>query len=133
MDNVGSGSRWNEYRPSKALWFWSCVVCIILTIIVGFTWGGWVTQTAANRMSDGAANDARAAVVAAYCVSRFESAPDAAAKLATLKKTDSWQRDDFIDKGGWTTLPGQSKPVDGAADLCAQRLIASSNAKANST
>jgi hypothetical protein len=31
------GQRWEAYRPTKALLVWSCAV------VVGFTWGGWVT------------------------------------------------------------------------------------------
>ena len=128
----GTG-RWESYRPSKTLWFWSCVVCLIIPIVVGFLWGGWLTQSAATRVADAAATQARTQLAAAYCVRKFDSAPDAAAQLATLKKTESWQRDEFIDKGGWTKVLGQDKPVDGAADLCAQQLMASAPAKPNST
>jgi hypothetical protein len=133
MNNTQGTGWWEDYRPSKTIWFWSCVVCLVIPIIVGFTWGGWVTQSAAVRMSEAAGNQARAAVAAAYCVSKFDSAPDAATQLASLKKIESWQRDEFIDKGGWTKLPGEDKPMDGAADLCVQRLMASAPAKPNST
>jgi len=92
-----------------------------------------VTQASAGKMSDEASKQARAELVAAYCVSKFDQAPDAAAQLASLKKTESWQRSDFIDKGGWTKVPGQDKPVDGAADLCAQQLMVSAPAKQNGT
>ena len=92
-----------------------------------------MTQSAATRMADEASKQARAELAAAYCVSKFDRAPDAATQLAALKKTGSWDRADFIDKGGWTKVPGEDKPVDGAADLCAQRLMASQAAKANST
>ena len=60
---------------------------------------------------------------AAVCVNRFESAGNANAQLASLKKTDMWQRDDFIKNGGWVTLPGVKDPVSGASDLCAQQLM----------
>lgn len=120
------GARWGEYRPSKALWFWSCVVCVVATIIVGFAWGGWVTNGTATAMAAQAAQHAKAQLAAAYCVSRFDAAPDASAKLATLKSTDSWQRGDFIQKGGWSTMPWVKSQIDGAADLCAQKLISAS-------
>lgn len=117
------GQRWDEYRPSKAIWFWSCVVCLIAPIVIGFTWGGWVTAGSASRMQTQAGEEARAELAATYCVSKFERASDEAAQLAALKKTESWQRDDFLDKGGWTRLPGLQKPVNGAAELCAQQLL----------
>ena len=35
--------RWEDYQPSKTILFWACVAAIIATMVVGFTWGGWVT------------------------------------------------------------------------------------------
>jgi hypothetical protein len=58
------------------------------------------------------------------CVQRFLDASDSRAQLASLKKTNSWQRDDFIEKGGWATWPGLDRPVATSADLCAERLAA---------
>lgn len=113
---------WRAYRPSKAAWFGSGVACVLGTMIVGFTWGGWVTGSTAAAMSADSARDARREFAAAYCVSRFEAAPDAAAKLAALKNTDSWLRSGVIDKGGWAKLPGSMPEVGGVAEICADRL-----------
>ncbi|KRR19249.1 hypothetical protein [Bradyrhizobium retamae] len=118
------GQRWREYRPSKAALFWSCVGSVVVALIIGFTWGGWVTGGTAKEMVDKAARDARAELAANVCVQRFVDASDARAQLATLKKTSSWQREDFIEKGGWATLPGSDKPVASAAEICAERLAA---------
>lgn len=115
--------RWDEYRPSKTGWFWSCVACIVATIVVGFAWGGWVTAGTAKNMAEDAAGKAQAQLVASYCVARFEGSADAATQLATLKNTQSWGQDDVITKGGWVTPPGAKEPTDGAADLCVQRLL----------
>lgn len=115
--------RWEDYKASKTALFWSCAACIVVTLIVGFTWGGWVTGSTAGAMANKAAAGARADVAATICVNRFVSAPDAAATLASLKNSDSWKHDDFITKGGWATIAGIEKPVDGAAALCAQRLL----------
>ncbi len=54
------------------------------------------------------------------------AAADADAKLAALKETDSWKQDTFIEEGGWVTFANMEKPVDGAAELCASRLMAAS-------
>lgn len=117
------GRRWEEYRPSKALWFWSCVICAAAVPAIGFGAAGWVTQGSATQMASDAADQAQAKLVAGFCVNRFEASADAAAELATLKKTDDWKRDDFITQGGWVTLPGTKQPVADAADLCVQRLM----------
>jgi hypothetical protein len=116
--------RWRNYRPSKALWFWSCVAAAALTVIVGFTWGGWVTGGSAATMSRTAAEQARAEVAATVCVDRFLQAQDAGAQLAALKDQNTWQRPRFIEQGSWATLPGMQVPLPQAARLCADRLAA---------
>ncbi|WP_163271656.1 hypothetical protein [Chelativorans alearense] len=116
--------RWEEYRPSKAMWLWSCAASIVLTMIVGFTAGGWVTGGTAASMAAGAGREAREALVASICVDRFVAAPDAQQNLQALKDASSWQRDDFINEGGWATLDLLKEQVSGAADLCADRLVA---------
>jgi hypothetical protein len=123
-------TRWDRYRPSKAIWFWSCVVCFIATLVVGFNWGGWVTGGTATRMAADAASRARTDLVADACVNRFEAAPDASAQLDLLKKTESYKRADLIKKAGWATIPGNTDSVEGAADRCAQQLVAGREAAA---
>jgi hypothetical protein len=123
MPAAGFGQRWETYRASKTTLLWSCVACAVATMIVGFTWGGWVTGGTAEKMSGAAASTARAELAAAMCVSRFMSGTDMVSQLAALRASNSWNRDDLIDKGGWTTPPGAEKPIQGAADLCAKRLL----------
>jgi hypothetical protein len=121
MANIGS--RWGSYRPSKAIWFWSCAGCIAATMMVGFNWGGWVTGATATRMASDAARGAQATLASANCVSRFSQGPDAVTQLAALKKAATYERGDLIKRGGWATMPGSTEPVPGAADICAQQLI----------
>lgn len=119
---MSMGEKWSAYQPSKAIWFWSCVGAVVLTMIVGFTWGGWVTGGTAAKQVKAAGEQAAARLAANICVHRFLTAPDAQAKLAELKKTDTWERDSFVEKGGWVTFAEMKKPVDGAAELCAEKL-----------
>ncbi|MCT7376008.1 hypothetical protein [Chelativorans salis] len=116
--------RWQEYRPTKGMWLWSCVAAVVLTMIVGFTAGGWVTGGTAESMAAGAREEARESLVASICVNRFVAAPEAQQNLQALKDASSWQRDDLIDEGGWATLDLLEEQVSGAADLCADRLVA---------
>jgi hypothetical protein len=121
-DGSNLSQRWAGYQPSKALWFWSCVACVIATMVVGFAWGGWTTGGTAAKMASDASDQARAELAATVCVAKFMGAPDAATQLATLKKTDSWKRDELIQKGGWAKLTGLEKAPSDAADLCAEKL-----------
>jgi hypothetical protein len=113
---------WSEFKPSKAMWFWSCVGCIVATLIVGFTWGGWVTGGTASEMALDAREDGRAELAAAICVAKFMDGSEAADRLAKLKEANAWQRDDVLNEGNWATLVGMEEPVEGAANLCASRL-----------
>jgi hypothetical protein len=116
--------RWEKLQASKTQVFWACAASVVATLIIGFTWGGWVTGGTAQERAASAATEARAQLAATVCVERFAKGPDAIAQLAALKSSDSWKRDSFIEAGGWATLAGMDKPVAGAAGLCVQQLMA---------
>jgi hypothetical protein len=99
---------------------------VIAAVIVGFTWGGWVTGATAAKMAQDAASSSRDQLAAAFCAYRFEHSPDAAAQLAALKKVEAWDRDNFIRNGGWVTLPGVKSPVSDAAGACVDNLMSAS-------
>lgn len=92
--------------------------------VVGFSWGGWVTGGTAQGMADDAARDASTSIVASLCVNNFAAGPDAKAQLAKLKETRRYDRDDFIEDGGWANIPGLEDGMRGVADACADRLAA---------
>jgi len=114
---------WNAFKPSKTLWLWSCVGAAVLTMIVGFTAGGWVTEKTSTEQANIASTAAVAQLAASVCAHRFMAAPDAQAALAALKSADSWKRDTMIEKGGWVTFADAKTPIDGAASLCADKLL----------
>jgi hypothetical protein len=120
----GLMARVEQFQVSKTLLFWACAGAAVATMVVGFGWGGWVTGGTADKMALQAAASARAELAASVCVSRFSAGPDAPAKLVTLKATDSWQRRQVIEDGGWVTMAGTDKPVPDAAALCAEQLVA---------
>lgn len=115
---------WGQYKPTKTLWFWSAAGAAALTMIVGFTAGGWMTSGTAAEQAQASTEQAVATLAANICANRFLAASDADAKLVALKETDSWKQDTFIEEGGWVTFANMEKPVDGAAELCASQLMA---------
>jgi hypothetical protein len=115
--------RFEDFKASKTVLFWTMVGTAIVTMSIGFGWGGWVTGGTADQMAAKAATSARAELAANLCVDRFAKGPDATAKLVSLKAIDSWKRRQVIEEGGWVTLPGTDKPVADAAELCAERLV----------
>jgi hypothetical protein len=116
-------AKWTNLQISKTALFWCCAGSVAGALVVGFTWGGWVTGATAREMVRSASTGARAEMAAGICVTRFAAAPESTAQLASLKATSSWQRNDFLEKAGWVTVAGGDKPVSGAAELCVQQLL----------
>jgi hypothetical protein len=117
--------RWEDYQPSKTMLFWACVAAVIATIVVGFSWGGWVTGGTSRAMAATAGDNARGELASAICVERFNAAPDAAAKLTEFKAiTESYKKRQFVEAGGWATMPGQTTPDKLGVQGCATALAA---------
>jgi hypothetical protein len=74
-------------------------------------------------MASDAAAGARAQLAAMTCISRFENGPDAIANMTALKAASSYEQRGVIVKGGWVTMPGDSEPVAGAAEICVDKLM----------
>jgi hypothetical protein len=122
---LSMGQRWREAQPTKTMTFWACIASVVLTMIVGFAWGGWVTGGTAQKMADTRADDAVTKRLAPICVVQFQRDPGKVQKLVALQGTDSWQRDGYVEKQGWATMPGEEKSDSKVAEACAQLLVAS--------
>jgi hypothetical protein len=94
----------------------------ILTMILGFGWGGWQLQSTAQNTANLQTTAAVVAALTPICVDKFEHAADAKATTVALHATDSWQRDTFVAKGGWATFPGSAQPNRDVAEACANML-----------
>ena len=114
--------KFRDFRASKAVLFWSCAGCIIATMVVGFTWGGWVTGGSAQERADEAAEQAVAELAADICFKRYLASPDVRVNLTALNEESSYRRSGVIEDGGWVTLADREDPINGAAGLCAKRL-----------
>ena len=122
---VGFGQRWRDSRPTKTAVFWACAGSMVATMIVGFTWGGWVTGGTARRMADGISEDAVVRRLAPMCVVRFKEDVKKDQKLKGLKEAGSYEQSDYVKKQGWATMPGEREPDARVADECVKLLMAS--------
>jgi hypothetical protein len=111
-----------ETKPA----LWGVAGGAIAMAIVGFTWGGWVTGGKAEASASQRAKDAVVGALAPICVDKFEHAGEVAANSVALKKTESWSQAEFVEKGGWATVPGPANPdqVSAVAKACAALLTA---------
>ena len=117
--------RWENYQPSKSMLAWACVATAVATMFIGFGWGGWVTGGTSQTMATTAGDAARAELASVICVERFKAASDSAAKLVEFNAiTDSYKKRQFVETGGWATMPGQKSPDRRALEGCAVALAA---------
>ena len=107
-----------EMKGKAKFGVWGLVIGAVVVMTIGFAWGGWVTQSTAQKMSD----EAVLASQAAICVAQFVKQPNHETRLKELEKIDSWKRSDFIEKGGWDKMPGQEKAGGQVSQACAKGL-----------
>src|SRR5437867_4660579 len=125
-ESLGFRDRWRDARPTKTLVFWCCVASAVLTMIIGFSWGGWVTGGTARTTAESMAHDAVVKRLAPICVVLSGRDPAKAVKLVALKEESSWQRGEYVGKQGWATMPGEQEPDSRVAQACATLLLPTS-------
>ena len=102
---------------------WGAIIGSATTMIVGFSWMGWVLGGTAERMAVARTDAAVILALTPSCVSGFMQQPQAAAKLKELQATDSWKQREFLEAGGWATPNGEKAPNSGLANACAEQLV----------
>ena len=88
----------------------------VIVIVIGFTWGGWVTASTANEMSAEAVMASNSAI----CVAQFKMAPDYEAQVKVFQDTESWKRRGVVEKGGWDKMPGEETARGFVSNACAE-------------
>lgn len=101
---------------------WGVIGGAVVTMIVGFSWMGWVLGSTAERMALERANAAVIVALTPSCVARFMEQPDAAVKLLEFQEISSWRQRQFVEDGGWATPRGDTTPHSGVANACAETL-----------
>lgn len=95
----------------------------VLTMILGFSQGGWYTGGSAERLASQRSEAAVVEALTPICVSQSKLDPESVAKLAQLvaMKT-SYEQRDFVMKAGWATMPAAEQPDRDLASACAEVL-----------
>ena len=111
----------------RAPWFkpaaWGVVVGAVATMVVGFSWMGWVLGGTAERMAMERASAATVVALTPTCVASFLQQPNAAVKLAEFQKIDTWRQRQVVEEGGWATPRGDKSPHSALASSCAEELM----------
>ncbi len=99
---------------------WGFVLGAGIAMTIGFAWGGWTTSSTTQKMSEEAVLTSRVAI----CVAQFMNGPNHKMKIKEFQGTESYQRSEFIEKGGWDKMPGQEKAAWGVSSACVAGLEA---------
>jgi dienelactone hydrolase len=102
---------------------WGMVCGGIATMVVGFSWGGWITTGTAGQMERASAKAAMVTAFTPLCVAKAEPQVD---KLAELKGLSSWKYNDFVAEAGWVDNVS-AEYRDDVAEVCASTLIEGMN------
>ena len=95
----------------------------VVAMVVGFNWGGWTLGSTVEKLAKERADSAVVAVLAPICVDQFRQAANASTNLGELSKFSyAWDRDAFIDKGGWAIIPGSETTNLAVSKGCAETL-----------
>jgi hypothetical protein len=118
-----SRARWQGARPSKMMTFWLCLAAVLLTVTIGFTWGGWKTAAAAQQQANSVAQTAVVQRLALICAAQFGGDAEHAQKLAELQALGSSARSAFVRDAGWATMPGEDAPDSKVVSECVKQLL----------
>jgi len=96
----------------------------VASMIIGFSWGGWVTGGTATKLANERADTAVVAALTPICVEKFLQNSDAKANLAALQKiSTNWEQGQYLENGGWATRPGATSSDYHLARACAEKLV----------
>ena len=115
--------RWSNAKPTKTITFWIAIGAIVLTVILGFTRGGWTTDTTAMKMAETSAQGAVVDRLIPICVAQFNADPERALKLEELKAVSTFQRATYVKEQGWAMMPGETAPNNRVVTECAKQLV----------
>lgn len=111
--------KWNDFTPTKAMLGWAAAGACVLTVAAGFTVGGWVTGSSAQKMANDAAAASHAQLAAAICVDRFSQGETARAQYQELVALSSFRQRQYVEEADWSLLPGGQSMDRQSASLCA--------------
>ncbi|HTY77678.1 MAG TPA: hypothetical protein VMI34_07665 [Candidatus Bathyarchaeia archaeon] len=103
---------------------WGVIIGSILTMIVGFSWGGWSTSTTSNQLAMTRADTAVTTALVPICVAQEKLDATKGKRLGELRAiSSSYEQTDFVIKAGWATFPGAADPNRNVAEACAAALL----------
>lgn len=98
--------------------FWGVLAGAVATMVVGFTWGGWLTGGSAEKMATERETRAVVQAFVPLCVAEGKQHPD---QHVALEAANRYRRGDFVEKAGWVAVTGRYR--SDVASACAEALL----------
>jgi len=105
------------------------VIGIIVIMVGGHMWPGWVLKSTAQQMASEASRDAVVTVLANQCALKFNAAPNKAAAIVEARNIDYWRRGTYLLERGYVPKTGKDDVDSLAGDGCANILQVTIDAK----
>ncbi len=96
----------------------------IALAIVGFNWGGWMTEKTAQKISSENSVAAVATALTPYCLQNSQGDPNSMVVLAKFKEANSYNQRGIVEDAGWATPLGAERPNRMLAEACQIALAA---------
>ena len=102
---------------------WGFVGGSVVTMVLGFGWGGWTTRGSTERIATERADAAVTAALVPICLEKSKADPAIAKKVGALRAlTTIYEQRDAVLKDGWATIGG-GEPNREVAEACAAALL----------
>ena len=100
------------------------LVGAVATMIAGFSYGGWMLGSSAEKMAEQRSTAAVTEALVPVCIGQSKADPEVTMKLAQLKAlSTSYEQREFVMKSGWATISASDAPNGDLAEACAEVLI----------
>jgi hypothetical protein len=101
---------------------YGAIVGGLLVALVGFSWGGWVTGSGANKMAENMAHDEVMSAMVPVCLEMSREDPERTEKMTAIRDSVGYNRREAVMASGWATMPGSEKPNRDLAQECLKEL-----------
>jgi len=108
-----------DMKAKMTFGVWGLICGAVVTMVIGFAWGGWTISSTTKAKSDAAVLVSKAAI----CVAQFIKDPNDEEKLKEFEKLDDYGKNntsDYVRKFGWDKMPGEEKADPDVAEACAE-------------
>ena len=102
---------------------WGLFSGSVISMIIGFTYGGWMFGSPAFSKGEEIARVAIADRLTPMCMAKFNQDPEKKIKLIEMNSMDVWYAEKYVKDQGWATIPFEDISDNNIADYCTTLII----------